>query len=60
MRTEPFSIMRDANYDTELYKIFPVTVRIFDTSSDRIMTKFLDTNMLVGRNAFTAALNLIV
>ena len=34
--------------------MFPVTVRIFDTNFDRIMTKFLNMNMLVGCNASAA------
>ena len=55
MTTEPFSIMLNASNDTGLYKMFPVTVRIFDTNFDHIMTRFLDMNMLVGRNASTAA-----
>ena len=55
MGTEPFSIMLDASNDTGLHKMFPVTIRIFDTNFDRIMTKFLDMNMLDGRNAPTAA-----
>ena len=55
MRTEPFSIMLDASNDTGLYKMFPVTVRIFDTNFDRMMMKFLDMNKLVGRNASTTA-----
>lgn len=38
MKTGPFSIMLDASNDTGLYKMFPVTVRIFDTNFDRIMT----------------------
>ena len=54
MRAEPFSIMLDASNDTGLYKMFPVTVRIFDINFGRIMTKFLDMNMLVGREASTA------
>ena len=55
VRTEPFSIMLDASNDTGLYKMFPVTVRSFDTNFNRIIMKFLDMNMLVGRNAPTAA-----
>ena len=55
MTTEPLSIMFDASNDTGLYKMFPVTVRIFDTNFNHIMTKFLDMNMLVGRNASTVA-----
>ena len=53
MRTESFSTMLDASNDTGLCKMFPVTVRIFDTNFDHIIAKFLDMNMLVGRNAST-------
>ena len=35
--------------------MFPVTVHIFDTNFDHIMTKFLDMNVLVGGNASIAA-----
>ena len=55
VRTEPFSIMLDASSDTGLYKMFPITVRIFDTNFDRIKAKFLDMNMPLGPNASMAA-----
>ena len=55
MRTEPFSIRLNASNDTGLHKMLPVMVCIFDTYFDHIMTKFLDMNMLVGRNASTNA-----
>lgn len=34
--------------------MFPVTVRIYDVNFGRIMTKFLDMNLLEGREASTA------
>ena len=40
MRTEPFSIMLEASNDTGLYIMFPVTVHIFYTNFDCIMTSF--------------------
>ena len=46
--------MLDASNDTRLYKMFPVTVRMYDVKFSCIMTKFLDMNMLVGREASTA------
>ena len=54
LQEEPFSIMLDASNDSGLYKMFPVTVRLFDVNFDLEMTKFLDMNMLVGRDASTA------
>ena len=45
IKNNPFSIMRDGSNDSVLYKIFPVTVRIFDIYSCRIMPKFLDMNV---------------
>ena len=35
-------------------KMFPVMVRIFDMNFSRIMTEFLDMNLLEGRDASTA------
>ena len=46
--------MLDGSNDSGLYKMFPVTVRIFDNNFGRIMTKFLDMNMLLGPDASTA------
>ena len=54
LKESPFSMMLDASNDTGLYKMFPVTVRVFDINYSRVMTKFLDMNMLVGRTASTA------
>ena len=54
MKVEPFSTMLDASKDTGLHKIFPVTVRLFDINFNGVITKFLEMNMPVGRNASTA------
>ena len=54
MKNNPFSIMLDGSNDSGLYKMFPVTVRIFDTNFGRIMIKFLDMNMLLGPDASIA------
>ena len=54
MKNNPFSIMLDGSNDRGLYKLFQVTVRIVDINSGRIMTKFLDMNMLLGPDASTA------
>ena len=42
MKIEPFGIMLDASNGTGLFKIFPVTVCIFNENFDRIMMNFLD------------------
>ena len=54
MSQSPFSIMVDGSNDAGLEKMFPICVRIFDVNFNRIMTKFLDMNMLEGRDASTA------
>ena len=54
MQENPFSVMLDASNDTRLYKMFPVTVHMYDVKFTRTMTKFLDMNKLVGREASTA------
>ena len=51
----PFNLMLDGSNDTGVLKMFPVTVRIFDINHQRIMTKFSDMNLMVGRDASTAA-----
>ena len=50
----PFSIMLDASNDTGLYKMFPITVHIFDMNFGRVMTKFYDINYMKGRDASPA------
>ena len=47
-------MMLDASNDTGLYKMFPITVRIFDVNFGWVMTKFYDINYMKGRDANTA------
>ena len=54
MNGELFSIMPDASNDSGLHKMLPVMVRLFDIKFDEVITKFLDMNTPVGRNASTA------
>ena len=42
MRVQPFSICVDGSNDRELQKMNPVTVRIHDDLTGRIVTQFLD------------------
>ena len=42
MRSHLFSICIDGSNDTELEKMNPVTVRIFDITSNMVVTRFLD------------------
>jgi hypothetical protein len=54
MQEMPYSLMLDGSNDNGIQKMFPITVRIFDVNFSRIMTKFLDMNLLEGRDASTA------
>ena len=54
MQEMPYSLMLDCSNDNGIQKMFPIMVRIFDVNFSRIMTKFLDTNLLEGRDASTA------
>ena len=47
--------MLDGGNDTGLAKRFPVTVRAFDINFNRVMTKFLDMNVMEGKDVSTAA-----
>ena len=47
-------LIRDDSNDNGLEKMFPVTVRIYDVNFGRVLTKFLDMNLLEGREASTA------
>ena len=49
MQENPFSIMLDTSNDTGVQKMFPMTVRIFDTCFSRIMTKLFDINLSGGQ-----------
>ena len=42
MKAHPFSVSVDGSNDTGLEKMNPVTIRIYDTNSGRIITQFLD------------------
>ena len=55
LRSTPFSIMLDGSSDTGLAKMFPVTVRVFDINFNRVMAKFLDMNVMEGKDVSTAA-----
>ena len=46
MQELPFSIMLDATNDNDLAKIYPITVRIFNTNYSSVMTKFFDMNLI--------------
>ena len=43
METHPFSLSVDDSNDTDLTKMNPVTVWIYDVNSSRVATRFLDT-----------------
>ena len=55
LRSTPFSVVLDGSNDTGLAKMFPVTVRVFYISFNRVMTKFLDMNVMEGKDVSTAA-----
>ena len=46
--------MLDGSNDTGIDKIFPVTVKLFDVNFSRAMTKFLDLNIMEGKDTSTA------
>ena len=54
MKKFSFSMMFDASNDTGLYKMFPITVCIFDVNFGRVMTKFYNVNYMKGWDASTA------
>ena len=47
--------MLDGGNDTGLAKMFPVTVRVFDINFNRGMAKFLDMNVMEGKDVPNAA-----
>ena len=49
MQNMPYSLMLDSSNDNGIQKMFPITVRIFDETFSRIMTKFLDMNLYGGK-----------
>lgn len=42
MKSHPFSLSIDGSNDTDLNKMNPITVRIYDVNSNRVVTRFLD------------------
>ena len=54
MKKFPFSFMIDGSNDTGIAKMHPVTVRIYDVNFNRVMTKFLDMNLIEGSTSGTA------
>jgi hypothetical protein len=54
MQNLPYSLMLDASNDNGLEKMFPVTVRIYDVNFGKVLTKFLDMNLLQEQEASTA------
>lgn len=55
LKTRPFSLMVDGSNDNGLYKMFPITVRVFDVNWNKVITKFLDINLITGRDNGKAA-----
>ena len=51
MKNWPFSIMMDGSNDTGLEKTLPITVRIFNVSFGKVITKFFYMNLLSGRDS---------
>lgn len=47
--------MVDGSSDTGLYKMFPITVRVFCVNWSRVMKKCLHINLITGRDNSTAA-----
>ena len=42
MKSQPFAIAIDGSNDTGLEKMNPITVRLFDSSCNTVVTRFLD------------------
>jgi len=51
MKHLPHSLIVDASNDSGMYKMNPVTVRIYDASSGTVMQKFLDLCLTSGTDA---------
>jgi len=51
MRSHPFSICIDGSNDTELEKMNPITVQIYDVTSNMVVTRFLDMCTTTGATA---------
>jgi len=55
MKSEPFALAIDGSNDSDLQKMNPLTVRVFDDSCGRVCTRFLDMCLTSGTDAGTAA-----
>ena len=54
LRVTPLSITLDGSNNTGLAKMFPITVRLFNINFNRVMTNFLDINVMEGKDMSTA------
>ncbi len=54
MQSSPFSLLIDGSNDSGLDKMNPITVKIFDTSRDKVQSRFLDMCLTNGARAATA------
>ena len=54
LKSSLFSIMLGGSNGTGIEEMFPVTVRVFDVNLTRIMTKFLDMNIMKGEDVSAA------
>ena len=55
MKVNPFSLLIDGSNDTGLEKLNPLTVKIFDESTNKVITELLDMCTTTGRNCGTAS-----
>lgn len=55
MKVDPFSLLVDGSNDTGLEKLNPLTVRIFDSATNKVTTQLLDMCTTTGRNCGTAS-----
>ena len=54
MKTEPYAFAIDGSNDTDLDKMNPVTVRVFDSVKNQVCTRFLEMCLTLGPDAATA------
>ena len=55
MKNDFYSLSTDGSNDTGLEKMNPLTVRLYDSSKSRVITRFLDMCYTSGQNSGTAA-----
>ena len=55
MKNDFYSLSTDGSNDTGLEKMNPLTVRLYDSSKSRVITRFLDMCYTSGHNSGTAA-----